>query len=241
MSAEMYDIFNSQRDEYETRGLYELISYLNYYFDTSTATMVELGSYAGQSTSIFSKYFKKVVAIDPWENHDEYPHDMNLVEKVFDKFVGSQRNVEKRKGYSVEVSETFKDNSLDFVYIDARHEEEYVLEDIEVWLPKLKKHGFIGGHDFYLYPVTDPWVGKAVLSKYDKDDILLFTDGSWLVKCNTTYTFKDEILYIPPLQLEDEYIHEGSFPPMNHYCANISENDKKIWIESAKKRGFDKL
>jgi hypothetical protein len=203
--------------------------------------MVELGSYAGQSTSIFSKYFKRVIAIDPWENQDEYTHDMELVEKVFDKFVGVQRNVEKRKGYSVEVSETFEDNSLDFVYIDARHEEEYVLEDIEAWLPKLKKHGFIGGHDFYLYAVTDPWVGKAVLSKFDKDDVLCFTDGSWLVKCNTTYTFKDDILYLPPLQLRDEYVHNGYFPPMNHYCANVSENDKKNWVESAKKRGFDKL
>ena len=235
----LYEIFHRIRSEYETRGLYELVSYLNYYFDTSTATMVELGSYSGQSTSIFSNYFKKVIAIDPWKNYEALPkYDMEQVERTFDKFVGSRKNVEKRKGYSVEVSETFEDNSLDFVYIDARHEEEYVLEDIEVWLPKLKKHGFIGGHDFYLYPVTEPWVGKAVLSKYDKDDVLLFTDGSWLVKCNTTHTFKDEILYIPPLQLKDERILDGSFPPMNHYCADVSEQNKKKWIESAKKRGL---
>jgi hypothetical protein len=39
-------------------------------------------------------------------------------------------------------------DNLDFVYIDAMHTYEHVLEDVEAWLPKVKQGGVIGGHDF---------------------------------------------------------------------------------------------
>ena len=58
---------------------------------------------------------------------------------------------------------------LDAVFIDAQHNYKDVLEDIRMWHPKVKKGGFIGGHDF------NPWgepnrggVAKAV-SEYYKD------------------------------------------------------------------------
>jgi len=38
---------------------------------------------------------------------------------------------------------------LDFVYIDAIHEYEPVLEDCRGWYPKLKRDGFLGGHDYF--------------------------------------------------------------------------------------------
>lgn len=39
-------------------------------------------------------------------------------------------------------------SELDFVYIDANHRYESVKADIQVWLPKIKMGGLIGGHDF---------------------------------------------------------------------------------------------
>lgn len=42
----------------------------------------------------------------------------------------------------------FLDGYLDFVYIDANHSYKYVKEDILAWMPKIKKHGIIGGHDY---------------------------------------------------------------------------------------------
>jgi predicted O-methyltransferase YrrM len=53
---------------------------------------------------------------------------------------------------SVEASKTFEDKSVDFVFIDAGHTYEEVVEDIKSWLPKVKKGGFIGGHDYYRDP-----------------------------------------------------------------------------------------
>lgn len=38
--------------------------------------------------------------------------------------------------------------SLDFVYIDGDHSYEVVKNDIEVYYPKIKPSGFIGGHNF---------------------------------------------------------------------------------------------
>lgn len=37
---------------------------------------------------------------------------------------------------------------LDFVYLDGNHEYEYVLEDIDLWWPKVAPGGVLAGHDF---------------------------------------------------------------------------------------------
>jgi len=52
------------------------------------------------------------------------------------------------------------DNSIDLVFIDARHTFENVSEDIRDWAPKLKDNGILGGHD--LYDRVFPGVRKAV-------------------------------------------------------------------------------
>ena len=58
---------------------------------------------------------------------------------------------------SVKASKKFKDNSLDLVFIDGDHSYEGVKRDIEAWLPKVKKGGWICGHDY-----TRLSVSKAV-------------------------------------------------------------------------------
>ncbi len=61
-----------------------------------------------------------------------------------------------------------EDNSLDFIFIDAGHEYEDVLEDIHYWYPKLKPGGHIMGHD-----INQPQVRKAVNEKLG--------EGTWLL------------------------------------------------------------
>lgn len=49
---------------------------------------------------------------------------------------------------SAEAAKKIGDGSLDFVFLDADHSYEGVRADIEAWLPKVRKGGWIGGHDY---------------------------------------------------------------------------------------------
>ena len=64
-----------------------------------------------------------------------------------------------------ESSKKVKDNSLDFIYLDASHDYESVKEDIETWLPKMKKGSIISGDD---YVVCWPGVIRAVNEVFSK-------------------------------------------------------------------------
>jgi len=50
---------------------------------------------------------------------------------------------------SIEASKLFSDNEIDFVFVDANHSYEAVIEDLKHWYPKLKPGGIIAGHDFW--------------------------------------------------------------------------------------------
>jgi predicted O-methyltransferase YrrM len=54
----------------------------------------------------------------------------------------------------------FPDGYFDMVYIDADHRYEFVLLDIKSWLPKVRKGGILGGHDYGCHGT--PGVKKAV-------------------------------------------------------------------------------
>ena len=49
---------------------------------------------------------------------------------------------------STEAAQIIPDNSLDFVYVDARHDYCGVLEDLRAYYPKLRPGGILSGHDF---------------------------------------------------------------------------------------------
>jgi hypothetical protein len=53
------------------------------------------------------------------------------------------------KNYSVNAAKQISDDSLNFVFIDGDHSYEGVRNDIIAWLPKIKKGGYIIGHDIH--------------------------------------------------------------------------------------------
>ena len=57
------------------------------------------------------------------------------------------------RDWTTEAAKQVPDNSLDFVFIDADHAYKSVVRDIEDWKPKVKKGGYITGHDYYMSPV----------------------------------------------------------------------------------------
>lgn len=52
------------------------------------------------------------------------------------------------KEYSMDALKNFKDNSLDFVYIDAGHDFKNVAMDICEWSKKVRVGGIVFGHDY---------------------------------------------------------------------------------------------
>jgi hypothetical protein len=146
-------------------------------------TIVELGSYMGESSLIFSQEFPngKIICIDSWEGgfdeSDSASHaDYIDVEKQFDLRLSSVNNITKLKGYSTDFT-----IECDMVYIDACHKYECVMNDIKHWNPLTKK--VISGHDYN----TDEFIRihphiagvKVAINESLGTPDKIFGDGSW--------------------------------------------------------------
>ena len=121
---------------------------------------VEIGVAFGEYSEHILKYWKgqKLYSIDPWMEYPQavYKDNANVSQvrqEEFHQWTISRlekygdRSVILRKT-SAEAVKQFKDESLDFVYIDAQHHYEAVKEDIALWRPKVKKGGILAGHDY---------------------------------------------------------------------------------------------
>ncbi len=56
------------------------------------------------------------------------------------------------KDFSLNVAPKVENGALDFVFIDANHDYEYVAQDIEAWYPKVRSGGLFAGHDYKSWP-----------------------------------------------------------------------------------------
>lgn len=70
---------------------------------------------------------------------------MEVARAITEEF-GDRR--ELVKGISTDVAPTFEDGTFDWIYIDALHTGEALIQDLESWYPKLKSGGLISGDDF---------------------------------------------------------------------------------------------
>lgn len=122
------------------------------------------GVEVGVWKALFSEFLlenwkgKKLYSVDPWKSFssDEYIDEMNINQEEFDKIYENSKQLLSKFGnrseicrdVSINAAVSFKNNSLDFVYLDGRHHYEGVKEDIESWFCKVKKGGIICGHDY---------------------------------------------------------------------------------------------
>ena len=162
-------------------GLRHMVDYI----DIDNLVIVEVGSYAGESTEIFCSHSKclKLFAVDPWVNGYDpkdgasEKYDMAEVEKWFDVRMESFNNFSKLKETSETAALKFKDGSVDLVYIDGDHRYDPVCADIKLWLPKISERGYISGHDY----TARASVRKAVDDTLGTPD-KTFEDSSWILK-----------------------------------------------------------
>lgn len=81
---------------------------------------------------------------------------------------------------SVSAARLFADESLDWVHLDARHDYASVKADIEAWLPKIRKGGWLSGDDYD--EQKWPEVVKAVAELLPRAEAWSNLQWRWIVK-----------------------------------------------------------
>ena len=166
---------------YQYFGLIRLCEHLvSYFVEKKNITMLEIGSYKGESTSIFAStgLFSKITCLEPFEGNEEaldlLDDDWTRVKKEFWTNTRHWDNINLVQKFSYNAVDQFPNNYFDFIYIDASHKYKDIKSDINMYLPKCKK--IIGGHD---YGNQHPGVIKAVNEIFNYPDVI-FDDGSWI-------------------------------------------------------------
>jgi hypothetical protein len=116
---------------------------------------VEVGSFKGEfARTILEKWEGVLYMVDPWYELEDY-NDMSNIGLNQDAYLEAMRSINdfRDRAYmlrclSKQAVDLFPDESLDFVYIDGNHEYSYVVQDIKLWYPKVKKGGIVAGHDY---------------------------------------------------------------------------------------------
>jgi len=137
---------------------------------------VEIGTYKGEYTKKFCEVGLKMYAVDPWRVYSDYHEKQGQKRQDFlyghAKRYLSSYNCNIIRKTSMEAVKEFKDESIDFVYIDGHHGFKFVAEDIYEWSKKVRKGGMISGHDYALtaHPIGSPFVLQVpyVIDAYTK-------------------------------------------------------------------------
>jgi predicted O-methyltransferase YrrM len=83
---------------------------------------------------------------------------------------------------SEEAIDNYKDNSLDFVFIDASHDYESVLQDMRSWYAKVKPGGIFAGDD---HDSNWPGVTQAVqafTTEVNIEHSIVPTTCHWIIR-----------------------------------------------------------
>lgn len=122
---------------------------------------------------------KKLHLIDPWKFEPDPAYEgsryggrlgksqgfMDAIHaSVLNRFHLAIRSgtVEVHRNTSAECCSQFPDDYFDWIYIDGNHRYEFVKLDLELFLPKVKRHGLVAGDDYGTPGWWQDGVTKAV-------------------------------------------------------------------------------
>ncbi len=152
---------------------------------------LELGCWKGKSIAFLGAEIKsrrldcKIYAVDTWkgileikDSQQEFQNQLELQgEDIFHLFqsnikaVGLDSVIIPIQNTSISAAHVFTDK-LRFIFIDADHSYEAVLQDIDAWIKHVKPDGFVAGHDIGWTSVK-----KAVDERFYKYKVI---GSSWL-------------------------------------------------------------
>ena len=101
---------------------------------------------------------RHLVSIDPWSEAgaEDYEDVANVAQPVHERFYAeTQRRLARFGARSTiwrttgaQAAKRVLHHSLDFVYIDARHDYDSVMRDLADWHDKVRPGGLLAGHDY---------------------------------------------------------------------------------------------
>ena len=163
---------------------------------------VEIGVFKGSSLMYFAEALEitkgRVIGIDPYSmdtlkneipNKSLNDHIYNVLfneqivlDKIYDGVlkVINENNLKNTVSLVKSKSEDYYNNlkieSIDIIHIDGNHDEEYVTKDIQLYLPLVKKGGYIIMDD-----TTWPGVIKSIENHLNEESILIKSYGDFSV------------------------------------------------------------
>lgn len=176
----------------------EILNRLNT-LDSDKLKIAEIGVWKGElSTALIqSPNIRWLILVDPWKacnkqdnptwfmsgsklsrlSQSRFNEAFSMVSELAEKH--SDRIFILREKSESASKKIFND-SLDLVFIDGDHSYQGVINDISLWMPKVKVGGYISGHDYE--DPRFPGVKQAVLTVFDRDEIEIGEDFTWFVK-----------------------------------------------------------
>lgn len=104
--------------------------------------------------------------VDPWEHYPHWDKTISIparnrditAENVVPFFEGTYKHRSKMvilPTYSSMAARHVPPGVLDFCFIDGNHAKDYVTQDIQLWLPKIRVGGILAGHDYGMGGVSE--------------------------------------------------------------------------------------
>jgi hypothetical protein len=138
---------------------------MNTYIDKDRRDIAKLFKGKGVEVGVAAGHFSAIIlenpdvelcGVDSWLGYGDY-RDYTK-KSTFDRMRKETKQRTKGKNFyyikqlSMDALKNFKDEELDFVYIDANHDYKHVLEDITGWTKKVKPGGIVAGDDYFTAP-----------------------------------------------------------------------------------------
>lgn len=140
------------------KGLAELFKLLGF------KRGAEIGVLKGEYSEIICRANPGVelLCVDPWmayADYDEPRKDQTRLNDAYREAGNRLRHFHCQlwRLTSLEAAKQVPDGSLDFIYIDANHQEPFISQDLEAWSRKVRPGGIVAGHDYFVTS-DKPWV-----------------------------------------------------------------------------------
>ncbi|HEY4810657.1 MAG TPA: class I SAM-dependent methyltransferase [Solirubrobacteraceae bacterium] len=111
---------------------------------------------------------RHLISVDPWKAAEADYHDAANVtqeqhDALYDETVKRLAPFGERSSvwrmYGEQAAAAIPHHSMDFVYLDARHGYEFVMEDLKAWVDKVRPGGVLCGHDYMDVDAADAEFG----------------------------------------------------------------------------------